>query len=81
MTTIGPDGIFTPECKMETVEVAIHLREILIDWGISPDEACKYTSHSMKATFLSWIAKAGGPMKARRVLGHHAKGTGKPTLV
>ena len=81
MTTIGPDGTFTPGCKMETDEIAIHLREILIDWGISPDEASKYTSHSMKATLLSWIAKAGGPMKARRMLGYHSKGTDKSTLV
>ena len=81
MTTVGPDGQFTPGCKMETDEIAIHLRETLIEWGISPDEARKYTSHSMKATLLSWIAKAGGPMKARRMLGYHSKGTDKSTLV
>ena len=81
MTTIGPDGNFTSQCKMETDEIAIHLREILINWGISPDEACAYTSHSMKATLLSWIAKAGGPMKARRMLGYHTKGSDKSTLI
>ena len=35
----------------------------------------------MKATLLSWIANAGGPMKARRMLGYHTKGTDKSTLV
>ena len=30
-------------------------------------------SHSLKATLLSWSAKAGMPMAARRILGGHAK--------
>ena len=29
MTTVGPDGTFTPGCNMETDEIAIHLLEIL----------------------------------------------------
>ena len=81
MTTVGPDVLFALACEMETDEIAIHLRETLIGWGISADEACKYTSHSMKATLLSWIAKAGEPMEAMRMLGYHSKRTDKPFLV
>ena len=66
---------------MQTDEAAIHLREILIEWGIPPEEAALYTSHSLKATMLSWCAKIGAPFKARRMLGYHAKSTEKSTIV
>ena len=35
---------------MQTDEAAIHLEEILIEWGIPIEEASLYTSHSLKAT-------------------------------
>jgi len=78
--SVGHNGKFTNK-PMKTDELAIHLREILIKWGISPEEASEYTSHSMKVTFLSWAAKIGLPMKVRRMLGYHAKATDKSTLV
>ena len=66
---------------METDEAAIHLREILIEGEIPPEKAALYTSHSLKATMLSWGAKIGAPFKARRMLGYHAESTEKPTIV
>ena len=50
-------------------EIGIHLREDLVKWGIDADEAALYIAHAMKATFLSWCAKAGVPTKARRNVG------------
>ena len=58
---------------MLTDELAIHLREILVEWGVPIEEAAHYSSHSLKATFLSWMAKIGAPFKARRMCGYHAK--------
>ena len=41
--------------------------------GMTKTEANMYTSHSLKATSLSWAAKAGLPMSVRRALGGHIK--------
>ncbi len=35
------------------------LREILMEMGLEQSEVRTYTSHSMKATFLSWAGKCG----------------------
>ena len=43
-------------------------------------EASLYTSHSLKVTLLSWCAKLGTPIKARGILGYHAKVGDKTTL-
>ena len=49
--------------------------------GMSSEDANKYRTHSLKATPLSWLAKAGSPMEVRRVLGYHLKpGDKMPTL-
>ena len=53
--------------------ITILIREILIESGYPPEEAAKYTSHSMKTTFLSWCAKAGLAKGIRRILGGHSK--------
>jgi hypothetical protein len=45
LLSIGPGG-FT-KGQMATEELAVHLREILVKWGISPADACLYTSHSL----------------------------------
>ena len=79
MPSVGPEG-FIHGVRMQTDEAAIHLREILIEWGIPIEEAALYTSHSLKATILSWCAKMGVPFKARRMLGYHAKSSEKSTL-
>ena len=40
------------------------------------DDGPRYTGHSLKATALSWAAKAGLAMPIRRLLGHHVKRAG-----
>ena len=54
-------------------DVTKFLRMLLIEAGTEPNEANKFTSHSLKATSLSWAAKAGMPMSLRRPLGGHCK--------
>ncbi len=78
LTPSGGDS-FTAR-RLSTTEGAIWLREILIDAGIPPDEASAYGTHSLKATMLSWCAKAGMPKGARRLLGGHAAHRDKSVL-
>ena len=66
---------------MQAHEIAVHLREILVRWGCPPAQAALYTSHSLNVTLLSWCAKVGVPLKARRILGYHAKAGDRTTLV
>ena len=79
-SSVGQGRTFTDE-PTQTDEFAIHLREILVRWGISPEEARQYTAHSLKSTFLSYSAKMGLPFKARRMLGYHCKFSERSTLV
>ena len=81
MCSVGPGEVFLPNKIMTSHELAIHLRETLVAWGIDPADASLYPSHSLKATPLSWCAKIGTPMKARRILGYHAKLGDRTTLV
>jgi hypothetical protein len=48
-------------------------RELFEHLGVNGDFAVAFTSHSCKATLLSWMAKAGESMEARRLLGGHAR--------
>ena len=69
---LGPFG-FRPGTVMGTVEVMAHVRRLLRATG-APDALLRdKTSHSLKATCLSWAAKAGLPLATRRVLGGHAR--------
>lgn len=77
--SVGP-GCCLSGTRMQTDEAAVHLREIRIDWGIPVEEACLYTSRSLKATMLSCLAKIGAPFKARRMLGYHAKFIERSTI-
>ena len=54
-------------------EVTRLLRSLLVAAGFAQDVAKQFTSHSLKATTLSWAAKAGMPMSSRRPLGGHCK--------
>ncbi len=80
LPTLGPRRVFIKQFHMETSELAIHLRELLISWGYDIKKAAEYTSHSLKATFLSWTAKAGIDRELQRILGCHAK-PGDKTIV
>ena len=49
--------------------------------GMTAEQAAAFRTHSLKATALSWLAKAGSPMEVRRGLGYHLKpGDKMPTL-
>ena len=52
-------------------EASRWLRDLLKSRGESEEEVRKVSSHSLKATLLSWVAKAGVPREARSVLGYH----------
>ncbi len=71
LPTVTADGSFDNHFAMRTEELAVHIRELLITWGYDPKKAAMYTSHSLKATCLSWCAKAGIDMDIRRILGYH----------
>jgi hypothetical protein len=50
---------------------SVWLRRLLAK-GAAPDESLdKVSTHSMKATLLSWLAKAGVDVHTRRLLGYH----------
>ena len=52
----------------------------LLDRVLKSPVAAGFTSQGLKATSLSWMAKAGYPEETRRVLGHHTLGAGRRTL-
>ena len=52
-------------------EATCWLRDILTAGGSDPAHVSRVSSHSMKATLLSWGAKRGLMIDIRRLLGHH----------
>jgi hypothetical protein len=52
-------------------EATCWLRDILTAGGAEPSHVSRVSSHSMKATLLSWGAKRGLMIDIRRLLGHH----------
>ncbi len=58
--------------RITTTEGVMWMRELLMDGGITAQEASAYGTHSCKATLLSWAAKSGMPKPDRRLLGGHA---------
>ena len=73
MPACGPDWVLVPGTKTTAESLTIILREILMEMGLEQSEVRTYTSHSMKATFLSWAGKCGLKKNVRRVLGRHTK--------
>ena len=58
---------------MTSAEGCAWLQEILCENGMEPEEVKDLTTHSLKATPLSWATKSGRFSKdEKRVLGHHA---------
>ena len=64
------DGVALP---MDATEVTHLLRRTLVDAGFARQVVERLTSHSCKATGLSWAAKAGLATTVRRPLGGHTK--------
>ena len=52
-------------------EATTWLRELLLAGGSPKEHVARVSSHSLKATFLSWAAKRGLPIDIRRLMGHH----------
>ena len=49
------------------------LCEMLNRYGVAKEKLTNTGAHSLKATALSWLAKAGVEERIRRVLGYHVK--------
>ena len=59
------------KAKVSTSRGSILLRELLAGGGLGEDLVRSLTSHSLKATILSWCSKWGLLREVRRILGHH----------
>lgn len=57
---------------MTTAEGCYWLRDFIYQAGVSEKEAMGYSCHSLKATALSWVFKAGVMTSLeRKIMGHH----------
>ena len=59
--------------KLSTTEASMWLCELLHKYGVAKEKLTNVGAHSMKATALSWMAKAGMEPKLRRLMGYHIK--------
>eukprot|EP00435_Cladocopium_sp_Y103_P063621 s123_g25.t1 len=58
--------------RLTTAEANMWLKEVLMRAGLTQAQACKYSTHSCKATVPTWAGKFGGfSMDERRLLTHH----------
>ena len=57
--------------RLTAGEATAWLRDILLAGGSDPEHVARVSSHSCKATVLSWAAKRGLPISVRRLMGHH----------
>ena len=80
MPTPSAGGGWLRAVPMSAPQLTSVLQKLLVEAGMQPSEAAKYTSHSLKSTTLSWCAKAGMTMQSRRLLGGHVKPGEKSVL-
>ncbi|CAK0898636.1 unnamed protein product [Prorocentrum cordatum] len=73
MPTAAESGYLVADVPASAPQVSAMLRRLLSQAGVPGEELGDYSSHSCKATVLSWLAKAGYSMKSRRLLGGHIK--------
>ena len=67
-----------PSCRpLTTQEAGSWMRMLLMEGGFCLDNM-KCTSHSLKCTFLSYLAKRGVSLEDRRTLGYHQDGNRVP---
>ena len=59
--------------RLQTTEAAMWHCEKLHKYGVPKEKLLNVGAHSLKATALSWLAKAGVSEKCRRILGYHIK--------
>ena len=70
MPGVTASGAFS-EFELDTDSATRWLKEILRRCGFSEEELRHVSSHSLKATALSWAAKFGISRDLRQVLGYH----------
>ena len=64
-------GLFLDR-RLTTAEANVWLKEVLMRIGLTMSDACKYSTHSCKATIPTWAGKWGGfSIDERRMLTHH----------
>ena len=61
-------GQFAPASYAQTL---LRLRQLLEMSGLPASQSGAYTLHSMKSTFLSWMAQLEIPLTSRFLQGHH----------
>ena len=67
--------------RMTTAEGSYWTKDILVMLGMDAESANAYSSHSLKATCLSWVSKAGNmTLQERLRLGHHETEEGKMAM-
>ena len=74
------DGTLLP-CNLSSATASRWLRALLAKEGMfEPENLYKLSSHSCKATCLSWVAKAAVNQLDRTLLGYHSLGSNVSTL-
>lgn len=73
MPAQGPGAAFVAGVGMSAGQATSVLQALLVKLGVPTRTAATFTSHSCKATVLSWMAKAGVDIASRRLLGGHTK--------
>ena len=75
---VQPSWIENQSCwasiPMESSEASSYLQDFLLVKGIGEEQACRRTSHSLKATLTSWASRCPKPRftpTEQRMLGHH----------
>ena len=59
---------FAPASYAQTL---CRLRQLLLEAAVPALQVGEYTLHSMKSTYLSWMAQLNLPLSARFLQGHH----------
>ena len=59
--------------RLSTTEASMWLCELLHRCGVPKEKLTNVGAHSLKATCLSWMSKAGMETKTRRLMGYHVK--------
>ena len=78
---LAADGTLLPSCCMSTSRASSWLRTLLSrDDRTNADSLLSITTHSLKATLLSWSAKASMDTLERTILGYHSTGVSSSAL-
>ena len=77
---MSADGSLLP-CNMGTARASSWLLALLArNDQVNPDSLLAISTHSLKATLLSWAAKSGMEVLDRTILGYHSTGVNTSTL-